>query len=565
MENYSNETEEIKLIIQKLIKFFEKPEENSLKEDMDKAKNLKEENTFINEFLIKYSNSDIDNQTSQQMIYDIISELIFIRKDFVPFMKIYMITIDEIKADILRKEFILKEKSLNLIENNDLNNKNKNIKLRLSLSYLFDEEIYYERFVKKILFYLREIFNENYLNEYIEYDFYKYIDKSKYYKENKLSLVNSLIPMLININEVLNEHSEKDLNKDSNIVEIKMPLKRFRILLIKSNLSKNEEMKNIYDKCKDNDEILKKINNLLDNYKDDTEEELYFNIIILKEEIEKYIKEKNDYKHLKEREKSSFIYDLEIHFAMSQMNDLPKLNNKLSELEKDINELKKQQNNMKMEVEEIKKKINEQEKIINEHEKIINEHEKILNGHEKKLNEHEQIINEHGKEINEQESKINNIGNEIKQLKERVDFLEPIVLYLIIDKIINYCIIKILEKYKNNIKITSENKNNKIIYKISFKDSINNITKDDLNNLIEKLLNKKDEFKENSCLINKDDPPFIPDIWPKVKQYLKLNTTQSISFDALITNEIKASFDLRNDELSVTNYLKNANVYDFGN
>ena len=459
MENYSNETEEIKLIIQKLIKFFEKPEENSLKEDMDKAKNLKEENTFINEFLIKYSNSDIDNQTSQQMIYDIISELIFIRKDFVPFMKIYMITIDEIKADILRKEFILKEKSLNLIENNDLNNKNKNIKLRLSLSYLFDEEIYYERFVKKILFYLREIFNENYLNEYIEYDFYKYIDKSKYYKENKLSLVNSLIPMLININEVLNEHSEKDLNKDSNIVEIKMPLKRFRILLIKSNLSKNEEMKNIYDKCKDNDEILKKINNLLDNYKDDTEEELYFNIIILKEEIEKYIKEKNDYKHLKEREKSSFIYDLEIHFAMSQMNDLPKLNNKLSELEKDINELKIWQNNMKIEVEEIKKKINEHEKIINEHEKIINEHEKIinehekiLNGHEKKLNEHEQIINEHGKEINEQESKINNIGNEIKQLKERVDFLEPIVLYLIIDKIINYCIIKILEKYKNNKK-----------------------------------------------------------------------------------------------------------------
>ena len=565
MENYSNETEEIKLIIQKLIKFFEKPKENSLKEDMDKAKNLKEENTFINEFLIKYSNSDIDNQTSQQMIYDIISELIFIRKDFVPFMKIYMITIDEIKADILRKEFILKEKSLNLIENNDLNNKNKNIKLRLSLSYLFDEEIYYERFVKKILFYLREIFNENYLNEYIEYDFYKYIDKSKYYKENKLSLVNSLIPMLININEVLNEHSEKDLNKDSNIVEIKMPLKRFRILLIKSNLSKNEEMKNIYDKCKDNDEILKKINNLLDNYKNDTEEELYFNIIILKEEIEKYIKEKNDYKHLKEREKSSFIYDLEIHFAMSQMNDLPKLNNKLSELEKDINELKKQQNNMKMEVEEIKKKINEQEKIINEHEKIINEHEKILNGHEKKLNEHEQIINEHGKEINEQESKINNIGNEIKQLKERVDFLEPIVLYLIIDKIINYCIIKILEKYKNIIKITSENKNNKIIYKISFKDSINNITKDDLNNLIEKLLNKKDEFKENSCLINKDDPPFIPDIWIKVKQYLKLNPTQSISFDALITNEIKASFDLRNDDLSVTNYLKDANVYDFGN
>ena len=44
----------------------------------------------------------MDSQACQQMLYDIISKLIILRKGFVPFMKIYMITDDKIKAETLR-------------------------------------------------------------------------------------------------------------------------------------------------------------------------------------------------------------------------------------------------------------------------------------------------------------------------------------------------------------------------------------------------------------------------------------------------------------------------------
>lgn len=44
------------------------------------------------------------------MIHDIISKLITLRQDFVPFMQIYMYTIEEIKAEALRNNFIYKRK-----------------------------------------------------------------------------------------------------------------------------------------------------------------------------------------------------------------------------------------------------------------------------------------------------------------------------------------------------------------------------------------------------------------------------------------------------------------------
>ena len=44
------------------------------------------------------------------MIHDIISKLITFRKDFLLFMQIYIISIDETKAEALRNHFILNEK-----------------------------------------------------------------------------------------------------------------------------------------------------------------------------------------------------------------------------------------------------------------------------------------------------------------------------------------------------------------------------------------------------------------------------------------------------------------------
>ena len=50
------------------------------------------------------------------MLYDILSKLIILRKGFMPFMKIYMITDDKIKSETLRNYSIIKKKMRKVME-----------------------------------------------------------------------------------------------------------------------------------------------------------------------------------------------------------------------------------------------------------------------------------------------------------------------------------------------------------------------------------------------------------------------------------------------------------------
>ena len=98
-------------------------------------------------------------------------------------------------------------------------------------------------------------------------------------------------------------------------------------------------------------------------------------------------------------------------------------------------------------------------------------------------------------------------------MKGKVEFMEPIVLSIICWKAINYSIIKILEKYKTKVKVTTVNFPNKDInYKITFIDSADNISIDKLNDLIVNLFAKKDLFNEDSHLVKKYLPSFITDL-----------------------------------------------------
>lgn len=54
--------------------------------------------------------------------------------------------------------------------------------------------------------------------------------------------------------------------------------------------------------------------------------------------------------------------------------------------------------------------------------------------------------------------------------------------------------IKILQNYKKKIKVTPLHQNNVITYKITFMESVNKISKEELNNFLDNLFNKKDEF-----------------------------------------------------------------------
>ncbi len=115
------------------------------------------------------------------------------------------------------------------------------------------------------------------------------------------------------------------------------------------------------------------------------------------------------------------------------------------------------------------------------------------------------------------------------------------------------------------IKVTVEKlKNNESKYTIFFIHSVNNIDLDKLNNLVDHLFAKKDEYNEDSHLIKKDLPTFITDLWDKVKENLNLNPTEISVFDAIITNDIKSSFNFGAEDLSVKDYLKNVKIEEFG-
>ena len=586
MDKNSKKPEE--KFIQSLVKLFGEPDQNELKKDIDKAKNLKDKTKSINEFLKKYANLQIDNQTSQQMIHDIISKLISFRKDFVPFMQIYIASTDEIKAEALRNHFILKEKKMNKVEDGDING-DAFIEFGVSLSCLFDEESYYKKFVQGILLYLRAAFKENYLLEYIENGFFQFLDKSKYYKENSLSLIHSLNNMLVDINRVICENSKKEINKDSEKEENKMTKSKFGVFLIKSRLYKNEEIQSIYDKCKNNEEILKEVNNLLENNTNKIEDEFCANLTLFKNKIEKFIeKEKKDKymaKYMAKLEKTIVDNNIEMSFNQKQIRDLIKEKSDLYGIKEEFGKIKNMNNNLFNKIDIQNNKIKEIETVNSNQAKKIGDLETANSNLVKKIGDLEtanvefetansDLVQKIGdletansnltKKIGDLEENNSNIETDVQKLKEKVNFMEPIVLSLISRKVINYSIIKILERYKKKINVTFKYINNDIKFKIAFKDSVNNISKDQLNALLDNLFNKKDEFNDNSHLVNKNIPVFIPDIWGQVKQHLKLKQNEMFAFDALITNEIKSGFNFGDDDLSVKNYLKNVNINEFG-
>ena len=178
----------------------------------------------------------------------------------------------------------------------------------------------------------------------------------------------------------------------------------------------------------------------------------------------------------------------------------------------------------------------------------------------------EKKYNNLSQENNALKAKCNNLDTQVAQLKEKVEFMEPIVLSLICRKVLNYSIIKILEKYKRNIKVTVKiNTNGETNYDIRFCSPVNNIDIVTLNIWLNNLFFRKDGFNSNSHLVNKDLPSFIPNIWEKVKESLNLDLGGAVIFDSLITEDIKSGFNFRADDVSINSYLKSVNINEFGN
>ena len=462
-------------LIQNIAKQFDNLKPNELKEDIENGKKLKESKdlnnemtNFVKSFIKKYSNSILTDEICKKMNYEIVSKLINLRADFLPLMNIYMMTIDQTKSKILKSHFVLKDKDLKKIEDGDTEKtKLSFVKFEINLSCTYSKDSYYHKFIKGILYYFKFAFEENYLKEYINGEYYENIDKAKFYTENDSTICDSFNKMLADMDRIVSEESDKDLNESQEIIKPKIKKDIYQLLRIKARLHKNPEFETIYDDSKNNEEIFSKIDALLNDDKIKSDDNLYVNIVYLKDEIENRINSE------------------EINIWLNQLKS--KQNTVLFSIQKDYNNLIKENKKAYDKIDNLEKKYNELIKQNNEIIKQNNEINTRIENLTKQINE----LNTQAENLTKQNSELN---TRLERLERKVEFMEPIVLSFVLRKVLNYSIIKILEKYSTKIKVTQQRlQNNEIQYKITFIDSVNNIDKDSLNKLIEAMLSKLDE------------------------------------------------------------------------
>jgi len=243
-----------------------------------------------------------------------------------------------------------------------------------------------------------------------------------------------------------NNFDNSDNIKQEDMTINKMPRNKYRLYAMTYQPHTYEEILKIYDESTSDDEIVLKIDALIDNNKDDDD---YLMLMLLKDNIENYIRCKEMEKKLKQIEnfKEQIIKDnAEIYF----------INKKLKNNEKEKDKEEKEKEKEKKEKEKEKK---EKQK----------------------------------KEIAEMKSEINKLKNKVNILEQKVNFMEPVVISIICRKMINYCMIKVLEKYKNKIKVTVRyNDYGNEAYKITFIDNVNTINIEESNKLLDILFDKKE-------------------------------------------------------------------------
>ena len=257
MEDKSKEN-----LITKIMDCFGEPNENEFAKDIEKAKKLEKKTKSLNFILLKYEKERINKEVCKAMLSDIISSLLKDRKDFPILMDIYMNTIDDLVEDCLSKHFILKNSKPKKIEKCDTSN--GYIKFGIDLSCLNSDDNFYHKFIKGMLKYFQLSFENEYLYGHLQKKYFQNMDKSKEYTDNISSIVYSLNKMMNDIRRVLSGESnhkiscqEKDTNKMNNI--------KNKVFCIRARAHEMKDIFGIYDKCKNNTEIINEIKKLYKN------------------------------------------------------------------------------------------------------------------------------------------------------------------------------------------------------------------------------------------------------------------------------------------------------------
>ena len=426
--------------IKKMVELFYNPKENDYQKEIEKAKNSQSTSNSLVSFLKEYSNSKSDEDS----FYDMITKIINTKIEFKTLMEIYLITDDKIRVEKLRKHFVLKEGKevgLEKVENGDENNK-PYFGFGVNLSCLYDTKSYYDTFIAGILHYIQIIFENNYLNQYIDID---YFNKGfQYYKENTFSLRKRLNDMLNDMLRIIKHESENYGNTITENVEQKINKKLYSLYQAKNHLQKKGEITKLYANSQTNDELLEELAKYMEKLSENPEDQLNINFLNFKSELENHIM-REDVKNLKKERSTN---DAIIYGIKMENNNLKK---KINDLESEVKNIKEDNQKFKIENNNLKTQCTN-------------------------------LIN-----------KVDALETEVNGLKVKVEYMEPIFLSLISRKVINYSIINFLETYKKKLKVTTENlPNNKIKYNIKFVEDVNNISKEVLNALIDKIYLEKD-------------------------------------------------------------------------
>ena len=382
MDKDSDESNEI--VIQKILKRFNELDQAEFQKDLAMAPKSDTNKKYLKEFVEKYSKKELNAQNTKEILHEIISKLVNLRQDFLSCIKIFLTIEDQEKAEALRCHYILKEEKLNKFKDGGINgNGDSYIEFGVSLSCIFEIETYYKKFIKGILGYFQAVFKENYLYEYIKSYDLKNFNELKFYEKNISSFNSSLNKMLIDMERVIFEHTNELENINS---EKKMLLSTFDIFQIRANLGDNDIIEEIYQKCNNNHEILREIRKLKEKTDEKKEKELFVNLRLFEYDVEEYIKEEND--------------KIKVY----------KIYNEIAKQKEAIN---KKQEATNKEIMTTIKKI----------ETTIKNHETTIKNIETTIKNHETTIKNHGKAISK-------IQNDINGLKEKVNYLEPLVLSL---------------------------------------------------------------------------------------------------------------------------------------
>ena len=471
-------------------------ETSTLEEILNDIKLAKKQKTSkcVRVIINSYENKKNLNDEKERKKYDkdLCLKLKDLKPDFIPLFQMYNILVDKQKCDKLRKHFIIKrdedEESFKI--NNEIlifQNQQKPV-VELNLCLLYDENKYYSNLVKGILGLMKSLFEKSYLVHNCPNKFFEPQNAKINYENNKLSLKESLINIINDINRVLTEHDINQKNYEENYTQTeievtnKIPEKLFLLYLKKANLSSDAALLKIYNNSEDNNYLLTEIQKLS------------------KIDCDKY-------------------YEIEL-FVSEYI--------KSESLEKEVK-------NLKILSIEAKETIKSQGETI-----------QSLN---KELKEAKETIKSQGETIQSQGETIKSQGINITNLKEKVDFMEVIVNASLSRKVINHCMKKFVDKYKNSLKFLYNEKGE--ITKVQVFKDINEVPSKSSNDLIDFLYLKKDKCNNFVHFDGIKKPNFIEDIWETVFKFIELSDEQRNNFNKLFDKEIRDDFSFSQKDKSL--------------